>query len=388
MDKKQIIIDSRAIQHSPSRGLGVYTASLVNSILENDPASAYTLYFDPNLKIEDSYQPILQARHVFGKKQPFFIPFHSLPYYRYWLKHQLSILKYDLLHFPSQIHLPPTLPKNSIVTVHDLINLALKSTFYNNELAYYADVRYTRKQLNSAIKLIADSENTKKDIIKILGIKAEKISVVYAAIKDIFYKPNNPNSALVLSQYGISGKYALYYGGSESRKNLSRLIDAFALFAVEFTDFNLVLVLNLSDPPAMAIKKKVDLMRFGDRVKIINQVSDEDLVVILKNAYFLAMPSLYEGFGLPPIEANACNVPVASSNIAVLKEILNNDAAIFFNPLDIKNIYQSMKELIINYELRQKLIENGKRNAQRFSWKKCAQQTINIYNTSIKHAEN
>ncbi|MBU0686814.1 MAG: glycosyltransferase family 4 protein [Candidatus Margulisbacteria bacterium] len=379
MNKKKIVIDARPLQHSPHRGLGRYTSNLLDNLLTLGQNNDFQLYFDPNFSIDPQFKRFTEAPHTFGVKQPFFMKNDSILYYRYWLKKQFSKLNYDLIHFTAQIHLPPTLPKNSIITVHDLINFALKNMFYKINFAYQADVKYTRNMLNGAQKIIAISENTKKDIINILGIDEQKIKVIHQGIEEHFSNEySKEETAAVLNKYKIKQDYLLYYGGCESRKNVSRLIEVFSQLAKEFIHLKLVIITNLNDPPTHKIQEEVKELAIENKVSIIGQVYDKVLKILLKNAKLFIMPSLYEGFGLPPLEANACGTPVISSNASSLPEVLG-DAALFFDPLDKKQMYDQIKLGLTNDHLRRELITRGIKNAQRFSWKKCAEKTVALY---------
>lgn len=371
----KIEIDARPLQHSAFRGIGRYAENLIENIISLDNSNSYELYFDPNYGIDGHYKKFLSMAHVFGEKQPAFLDYKSVFYYRYWMKRQLRQLNYDLIHFPSQIHLPPILPKNSIITVLDVINLALKEMFYKFGIAHWADVLYMRKMFNSAKKIITISEHSKKDLIDIVGIMEQKIEVIYLGIDAIFSKEYDKNKIdAVIRKFNISGEYLLYYGGSEERKNVARLIETFSELSKEFPELKLVLVLNLNDPPAKRLKELAN----NSNIIFIQSLLDEELVAVLKGAKAFVFPSLYEGFGFPPVEANAAGVPVASSPNSSLKEALN-DAAIFFDPCDKNDMYRSIKELLTNNNLRNILIENGKKNAKRFSWKKCAEETLKLY---------
>lgn len=376
----KIVLDGRPIQHSAARGLGRYTVNLLNNLLAIDHNNSYELFYDPFAPTPGTFAGVPSR---LGIKPPFFIGPGSLLYNRYWLKKQLSLLKYDLFHFTCQIHLPPTLPSNSLVTVHDLLNLALKDLFYKFELAYQADLRYTRRQLQGAKKIIAVSENTKKDLIDLLGLEEEKITVIHEGIDENFlssYPANEMRS--VLDNYGLKEEYLIYFGGAEGRKNLLRLVEVFAELAKEFGKLILLLILDINDPPVAKIREKIADLALTGRVLIIGRVPDRELAILLKGAKLFVMPSLYEGFGLPPLEAQACRVPVASSPAASLKEILG-EAALFFDPLDKKAMYNSLRALLTNSSLRNELIAKGIKNAGRFSWKSCAEKTLTLYDRAL-----
>jgi glycosyltransferase involved in cell wall biosynthesis len=380
----KIIIDSRGMQHSPFRGLGEYSYHLIKNLLSIDKENNYELYFDPNLPVEGHYRYLLEKRHVFGSKQPFYLPFHGTFYYRFWLKRQLAKLNYDLIHFASQIHLPPVLPKNSIVTVHDLIHLALKDSYYKHDFAYKADVAYMSKILNSSRLLITDSLNTKNDILNILNINECKVKVVYLGIDEAFFKPiSTEEIKKIIAKHALPDKYIFYYGGCESRKNISALINAFSLLVKELPDIKLVIATNPDDPPSREILKKALSLGLSQNMFMLPSLPNNELIAVLKNAQAMVMPSLYEGFGLPPLEANACGTPVASSPASSLKEVLG-DAALFFNPMEVLDMKEKIKTILLDNTLRQSLIVKGLKNAARFSWKRCAEQTLELYNR-IKH---
>jgi len=376
----KIEIDARPIQHSAFRGLGRYTSNLIENILALDKSNEYELYFDPNFAIDPFYQNLKDAPHVFGEKQPSFLDHKSVFYFRYWMKRQLSKLNYDLIHFTSQIHLPPTLPKNSIITVHDIINLALKDMFYkNNNIAHYADVRYTRNMLKTAKKIITDTEYTKNDLINILGLKEETIKVIHLGIDNHFFKEYTQEQInRTLIKYNINYDYILYYGGSEGRKNVSALISAFSEIVKAGLNIKLLIIIDINNPVGIKLIGDAKKLGLDKHIVFKNQIKDEELVMILKNARLFAMPSLYEGFGFPPLEANACGTPVASSYASSLKEVLA-DAAVYFDPKNINEMAKSIINILNNPDLSAGLKAKGLINAKRFSWRKCAQETVELY---------
>ena len=214
--------------------------------------------------------------------------------------------------------------------------------------------------------IIADSISTKNDIIEILEIDAKKISVIYPGVNESFKEIDDKSKELILKKYNLKTPFILAVGKNDPRKNLGRVIKAFKKLTIPA---NLVIV--GSDGWGE------DLIR-EDKVTILKNIEAIDLPAIYGTASMLVYPSLYEGFGLPVIEAQKCGCPVITSQSGSLKEVVG-DSALFVDPFSVNDISAKILKLFNDQILRKKLISSGIVNAERFSWEKAATNIIRIY---------
>lgn len=303
-----------------------------------------------------------------------------IPWPRLWTHLRLAVELQqhppDSLFVPAHV-LPLYCPVPAIVTVHDL------------GFAYYPDAHRlfdrwyldwsTRRHCRVARHIIADSSATKDDLINFYGADPERITVVYLGRDESLVPITDPEIITqTKARYNIDGDYLLYLGTLHPRKNLVRLIDAFhmALQAMQNDSLKLVIAGKkgwLYDK----IFARVQTLGLNERVIFPGYVIDEAKPALLSGALAYVFPSLYEGFGLPILEAMACGTPVLTSNVSSLPEVAGQ-AALLVNPHDPAEIAKGLTELITNPDLRCQLIEQGFRQIQKFSWAKAAEQVLEI----------
>jgi len=230
--------------------------------------------------------------------------------------------------------------------------------------------------------VITISQNSKKEIIKYLKVPKNKISVVYCGVDDKeYFKSKTPAIEQIKSKYKIKNKYILFVGNIEPRKNIQRLLEAYCLLSSDIrNEYSLVLIggggwLN---EDILANIKSLKIEGYNI-IHPEEYVLDSELPGLYSGASLLTFPSIYEGFGIPPLEAMACGVPVAISNVSSLPEVVG-DAGIYFNPFDVKSISRVMEKALLDKILRKKLINEGLERYKIFSWDKSANslgQSIN-----------
>ncbi len=334
-----------------------------------------------NEETPESNQDPGQARMTnYGWPENF--EFKKIDYKRLWTQVGLGLQtfsdKLDILFVPA--HTLPIIRKpglKTVMTVHDLGAEYLPAAHQLKQRLYLRFI--TNYQLNSATALIAVSESTKKDLVS-EGTYREKISVIYEGFDSSLFNPKNSDlQDNVLKQFDLeSKKYFLFVGTIQPRKNLGNLIKAFKGFLniLPQTDIKLVLAGGkgwLSDE-IFELPKKLGI---EDRVKFLGRVPDQQLPVLYSGALALTYPSLYEGFGLPILEAMACGCPVIASNTSSLPEVLGS-AGILVNPLLVEQILEAMLKIAENDRLRDNLIEKGNVQVKKFSWEKCAHETLKL----------
>ncbi|HLD34414.1 MAG TPA: glycosyltransferase family 1 protein [Patescibacteria group bacterium] len=295
--------------------------------------------------------------------------------------------KLDLMHFPHW-NVPLLYSGRFVVTIHDL-------TMYHypraeattlGPLAYRVKDRLHRLVIRNAVKtadkIIVTSEFTKKDVQKTLGVAEEKMIITYQAPFVGSAPLERTGLVSFFEQLGVNREYVLYVGAAYPHKNLDNLIQAWKIFTEQYPDdYQLVLVGREN----FFYRQLFRHVRESNCKNIIftGFMPDDKLEILYAGASLFIFPSLYEGFGLPPLEAMARQVPVAASDRACLPETLG-DAAYYFNPEKPREIAEAMQHLMVDKNLRQRLIEKGKDISSRHSWRELALTTKQIYQSVDK----
>jgi len=304
----------------------------------------------------------------------------AIPFPRLWTHVRLSAEMLtrppDVLFVPAHV-LPLIHPRRSVVTVHDLGYLHFP-TAHRTVDRLYLDWS-TRWNAQQATALLADSAATKADLARAYRVDPAKVHVVYLGRDETLAPVADPAAlAEMRERYGIAGRYLLYVGTLQPRKNLGRVIEAFAAIYQDWGSGGLQLVLAgkrgwLYDD----LFAQVDRLGLAGRVIFPGYIPDEDLPALLSGATAFVFPSLYEGFGIPVLEAGACGVPVITSNTSSLPEVAG-DAALLVDPHDVDAIAAAMYRLVTDDALRAELARRGQENVKRFSWEKCARETLAV----------
>ena len=290
----------------------------------------------------------------------------------YYLPNCLNHNKYDLYHSPNYV-LPFIINTPSVVTVHDLITLYFPKFCQRESVLYFK--LFLHRSIKKADKIITVSETVKKDIISRFKISDDKVVVTPLGVSNIFKRTINTN---VISKYSISNKYILFVGNIEPKKNLVRLIKAF---------YKLVNTNNFSHKLVIAGKKgwkyqevfsTVLKLKLQDKVIFTGYVPEIDLPVLYSMADLFVFPSIYEGFGIPPLESMACETPVLISYTGALPETTGGNG-LMINPYNIDDITDGMHKLLTDDFLRRNCIENGKNWVKRFTWERVARKTLEVY---------
>lgn len=362
----RIAIDARMIRHS---GIGRYIENLLNQFqtLQNDEfhfdlfgnptmLSAYTK--SKSFSIHPYFAPI------YGAKEQLFFP-HS------------AFRTPHLLHVP-HYNIPISYKGKLVITVYDLIHYLFPDTIANPIGRKYSKF-LMKKAVTHAHKIITISQSTKKDLIKYFHVPDEKIEVIYCGCPKYQEENSSPdNAALVLKKYNLIKPYILHVGRDKPYKNVLRLIQSFGLFSQKTKlDYQLVLI-GPQEPLKSSFLKEITKYNLGSKIIFPGFVEDSELAVFYNNAALFVFPSLYEGFGLPPLEAMSAGVPVISSDLSSLPEAVG-DAAILINPYNTEEMAEAMEKILTDNTLRQELIQKGKQRVSQFSWEKMAQQTLAVY---------
>jgi len=286
----------------------------------------------------------------------------------------------DVFFSPSH-YAPRFSPVPTVMSIMDVSYLYFPEMFNKSDL--YQLRSWTAYSVKNAKKVLTISKSSKNDIIKEYRIPSSKVFVTYPGIKEVLsLEPRVYGMKQIQSKYGVGDKFILFVGTLQPRKNIVRLIEAFS--KVLDTNKNELITKDLE---LVIIGKKGWLyeeilgtpksLGIEERVKFLEDVNNDDLTLFYKNAVCFVLPSLYEGFGLPIIEAMQHNCPVITSNVSSLPEV-GGDACLYMNPEDSADIADKIEKLISNEKLRKELIEKGKKQVAKFSWEKTAKETLAV----------
>lgn len=294
------------------------------------------------------------------------------------LSFEMLIAPPDLLFVPAHI-IPIISPKNTLTTIHDVGFLRLPSLYSQKELKYHRFGLY--QAIKKARKIITISKFTKKELIELCKIDPARIEVIYLGFSPRYRQTlDRQKTETILEKYRISRNipYILYIGRLEYKKNTPRLIRAFARFKKSNPDMKhkLVLVGSLGVGGCEVLEniKKYNLEK---EVIMPGWIEERDLSYILSCASLFIFPSLYEGFGIPILEAMACGVPVCAANRASIPEVAGR-AALFFDPENEEEMAKFIEKILKDLNLQKELKEKGKKRALAFSWEKCARKTLEV----------
>jgi len=349
---------SRAVSPRPT-GTETYSLRLIQALISLNPPWDVRLYF--RVPPPDGLFPQAQRRVI--------------PFPRLWTHIRLSweMARYppDLLFVPAHV-LPPIRPRRSLVTVHDL-GYRYFPRAHPRFQRVYLDLS-TRWNAIAAAHILADSEATRTDLVRIYGTPPAKVTVAYPGYDESLAPVRDPTVLnAVRERYGIPGDYFLYLGTLQPRKNLSRLVLAFSRLPSRA-------VLVLAGQRGWLVDDLFPLIRrlgLEGRVLCPGYVCPEDRAPLLSGALAFVFPSLYEGFGLPVLEAQACGCPVICSNTSSLPEVAG-DAALQVPPEDVAALADAMARLESDPDLRRELVERGFVNLRRFSWERCARTALGV----------
>lgn len=280
----------------------------------------------------------------------------------------------EVFHATEHLLLPlRTVP--TVLTVHDLIFRLFPE--HHTRLNYWYLNATMPLYCRRATAIISVSEATKRDLVRLYRLPAAKITVVHEAAAPHFMPAAPERVANVRTRYGLPARYILRVGTIEPRKNLERLLEALAVLRRLAPDARLVIV-GARGWLTEGFFRRLEALGLGDAVQLAGRVPDEDLPAIYSGAELLVEPSVYEGFGLPLLEAMACGTPVVCSAVASLPEV-GGDAARYFDPHDTEAMAALMAEVWRSADLRAALRQAGLARAAQFSWQRAAQETLAVY---------
>lgn len=283
----------------------------------------------------------------------------------------------DVFFTPTH-YAPRFCPVPSVISIMDLAYVYFPELFKKRDL--YKLNNWTKYSVRNATKIIAISSSTKNDIIKEYKVDPNKVEVVYPGIKlQNMKSPQNKSKEQLFDKYKIKRNFILFVGTLQPRKNISSLIEAFSRIKKQESRIKNLELVIIGKKGWMyeEILNKPEELGIEDSVRFLDFVPDEDLGFFYENAICYVLPSLYEGFGLPVLEAMGYGCPVITSNISSLPEA-GGDAAMYADPKNPDEIAEKISLLMENNELRQELIQKGFAQVKKFSWEKAARETLRV----------
>lgn len=369
-----IAIDARRIRDF---GIGTYIRSLVHALGGVDRENQYSLVTHPSDARLLAGLPENFRSAVYGRDDHSYLDHLTFPMF-------LRALSPDLVHIPLN-RVPLLMIKPYVVTIHDMANLFYQEGTSNFRMQLR---RYRfRRGLLRANRVIAVSDATRRDVENILHVPSAHIRRVYNAPDPGFHvtgaSSDIEQQQRIMERYQINYPFLLYAGNIRRHKNVPRLVEAFAVVREQlqshpvYKDLRLVIIGDtISQYPL--VRQTVIKSRVEPVVRFLGFVPFETLRCFYETAAAFVFPSRYEGFGLPPLEAMACGAPVVASNVSSLPEVVG-DAAILVNPENVFDIARGIREVLLEPDLRARLIERGRVQASRFSWERTARQVLDIY---------
>lgn len=363
-------------------GIGRYTYNLIKSLLQTDKKNEYVLFFNffksPRERMME-IRDLVENAHAEVSLEVSVIP---APLKDWLTLTRLPINKIfkkdiDVFHAPCFVGVPRVGYPKTVTTIHDLAFLNFPEHRGQKVADYY--LKRTKLAIEKSDKLIAVSHATKNDLIEKLSVPPQKIQVIHEASSAEFQAEKTENQIKqVQKKYHLPDNYILSVCTLEPRKNLARLVQAYSQLPHQILRHHKLVLVGASGWNNAGLLASIADLNLTDRVILTGFVDAEDLPAVYAGAKLFVYPSLYEGFGLPILEAMSCGVPVVTSDVSSLPEIAGK-AAILVDPYRVEQIAYSMKKVLTKESLRKSLKVKGLTRAKQFNWEKVARETIKVY---------
>ncbi|MDO8512796.1 MAG: glycosyltransferase family 1 protein [bacterium] len=364
----RIGIDARALGWA---GLGRYSRNLLKNLVTQAPRGMEFVVFAP---------------HAFGREfsEMRGVKFVPVTASYYSVREQTIFLaslmqeKLDLMHF-LHFNAPIFYRKPFVVTIHDLTRFFFPAQKHKGHLHQWAYETVFRSAINNSSKIITVSEHTQIDLVRYFPKATNKTAVIHEGVDTAMFSKSitGPGAQERLRKLGVTKSYLLFVGVWMTHKNLPGLLQAFKKVRENGFAGQLVIT-GKGQAHHVDVPELIKGEGMGDCVVLPGKVADEDLLCLFQNAELFIMPSLYEGFGLPALEALACGRPVVASSVSSLPEILG-DAAVYFDPYSVDDMAEKISKLINDKQKQVELISLGTEQVKKFRWDKCAKETLEVY---------
>lgn len=351
-----------------------YTLNIIRDIAKLNNASTFVMFLS---KINHKYYGIERdnfANYIYNANTRF-SPLRILGE-QVWIPYTCNKLNVDIFFSPCNIA-PLFVKAPTVITLFDLHWLIYPEMFGKVKLLYLKNaIRYS---IARARKVITISDNSKKDIIKIFGVPGDKIKVIPCGLDPIFKMvKENERLTEVRAKFDIRGKFIFFAAQLHRRKNVIRLLEAYNKLKKERNIEYMLVIAGGKGDGYDDMCHYLSSNGLEGSVKLCGCVSNEELLLLYNSADLFVYPSIYEGFGLPVIEAMACGTPVVTSNVSSLPEVAG-DAAVLVDPYNVDDIANAIYNVINDNELRESLIDKGLKRAKEFSWEKAAKETLEVF---------
>lgn len=372
----RIAIDAR-MGHSRV-GIGVYVRGLLKNLSKIDKENNYYIIINKNKK--EDFVPEQDNFHKIYTNVTYSDYLRRDLWEQGYLPWKLYKNKVDIYHGPCY-SLPIFAKIKTVITIYDMMSFKVECYKPISRIRVRNLIKISAKK---AQKIITGSENSKTDIVRILKLPEDKIKVIYIGVGNE-YRQINDKSRLdsIKEKYGINKKFIQYVGSLKANKNIPRLIEAYSRLSEDILKKYVLVITGGKGWKSKEIFSRVKRLGLENNVIFTDFVDDNDLPLLINAATLLVFPSLYEGFGIPPLEAMACGTPVAASNISSIPEVVG-DAALLFDPYNIEEMTTAMYRVLIDEQLRNKLKKKGFERVKKFSWERAAKDTLKIYEEVFK----
>jgi len=366
----KIGVDARLLSR-PITGLGRYTWEMCRALSNIKDVTLYLYSPSPINNVVLGLESETIKTHSWSNG--WLVQFWAESYLPLWAKED----EIDVFWGPSH-RLPRFLSSRTarVVTIHDLVWKCAKETMH--PITYFLEKAQMPVAVRKADLIVADSYSTRDAVITEFDVKSQNISVIPLAAINI----QNIHSFDFLKKHDIDGPYFLFVGTLEPRKNLTRLLQAYDSLPLSVKGKMKLVIVGGKGWGKVNFLDMITQLDLTERVKVLGLVDDATLASLYANAQFLVMPSLYEGFGLPLVEAMSYGTPVLTANNSSMPEVAGN-AGLLVDALDVDSIADGLQEMITNNELRERLAKNSKLNASRFSWDESAKKLITVFEKAI-----
>jgi glycosyltransferase involved in cell wall biosynthesis len=359
-------------------GIGRYVFELTRNLFRMDSRNEYVLFFnEPEYSVFQP--PIPKVKKILANA-----PYYSIAEQTKFL-HFLNREKLNLMHF-THFNAPIFYSRPSIITIHDL-TLSLYPGKKKASLLHRIGYDITLKSgVSKAKKIIAVSKHTKKDLQNLLQTPQEKIEVIYEGVNKDFriLSYDDDNIKDVKQKFGLDKPFILYTGVWRSHKNLPNLIKAFNILKNDYGYDSYLIITGKKDPLyAPDILNVANSLNITKDIIFTDLVNEDELVALYNAAEAYVFPSLYEGFGLSPLEAMQCGTPVVTSDASCIPEICQGNA-IYFDPDNPEEMAEKIFEVLSRPSLREELVKKGLEHVKKFSWERMAEKTLELYNQILK----
>ncbi|MEK7211982.1 MAG: glycosyltransferase family 1 protein [Patescibacteria group bacterium] len=372
-----IAIDARPLLERRGTGVYEYTRHLLDALfrISNDDFTLFSNSYQYSPRLPEDWREMKNIK-VFETKKPNKI-FNLKQRFLQKPKFNAMARGADLFYLPNLNFCSFDAGFPHIATVHDLSFEVNPQFFSPKQLAWHRLINIPRL-LRGATKIAAVSRHTKDDIVKLFGISPDKIEVVYPGLNML--KDGLPAAEMRLRHF-LPENFILYLGTVERRKNISGLIQAFRMIAQKIPDY----FLTLAGSPGPGFREIYELARSGaasERILFLDYIPEAERKALYSLAKVFVYPSFYEGFGMPPLEAMSCGIPVVASAASSIPEVAGG-AAMLVNPYNVSELAEAMLEGITNERLRKSLISRGYEHIKKFSWEKAATELNDIFQKII-----